>query len=484
MTAPLPLSPPSAAAAAATEIAAVVDAAVRPAARHKVRPLATPPDADFMSPSVVSAHTPVVLTAEAVRRVEAFVLNTIHEIVNTQPPLPSAGRAAKRGRTGGGVADPSKDAVCETPRTSPPLLLRLQESRLQVIRLQLLVLRVLYDNLHLGVISTQRDIYYHLSRLVPDQGCVNRTIQQLVQVLGVPRQWLGVVPGTRGCVGGALYFHGVDLRRHGSEGMPLPTRQEELCVEWRSVDGAAAAAAAEDGRTMGGFLLCECTRYILVVEKHAVFFRLMEERIFERVPCVLLTSHGFPTVAARTLLANMHRAVPHLPVVALVDYNPSGLAILQQYKLGAGAMQENRYAAVHALHWLGLRSCHITQPCATDDAAAAVSSTVDTSSPAAGIRPRLPFQPFSHRDKVLLVNILARWHNVWEGCDTTFGEEACKVWHTEALEMQRLQVKVELETLYASATDGAAHDAIPSQLPDGRGFSSWVCRALLRHDYI
>ncbi|KAF5215703.1 hypothetical protein ECC02_011587 [Trypanosoma cruzi] len=425
-----------------TSAAAVV--AKRLTRQKKQRPVLASSEDEFIGPDIVAVNTPAAITDEAVRRMEVFVLQTIHEIVTT------------------------------TQRST------IRESRLRVIRLQLLVLRLLYQNIHCGIISTQRDVYYRLARLVPDQGCINRAIQQLVQIIGIPRQWLGVVPGTRGCVGGSISFHGVDLRCYGSEGLPLPTTQEELRVVQGDVD--RTAASNKNNVPFIGFEIHGKTRYIVVVEKHAVFFRLMEERIFERLPCVLLTSHGFPTVAARTLLSNLHRAAQSAPLVALVDYNPSGLSILQQYKYGAGGMRESQYAAVHALHWLGLRTHHIAEgrePNFLDSDNSVASEPFQLR-----LLPRLPFQRFSQRDVVMMANLLSRWHGIREGCEWK-DNDADNAWYEEALKMQHLRVKVELEVLYQHGTDELKQSASSSLEPsDGNGFAAWVCRAILRHDYI
>ncbi|KAH9584202.1 Spo11/DNA topoisomerase VI [Trypanosoma melophagium] len=463
--------------------------------RHKiVQSLANPVDATFISPDIVAANTPDALRAEAIRRMESFVLRTIHEIVvasqqqqhedNNTEKL-SSFHHAKRSRTSDMKVDHQDGIISETLSSSPVVL---RESRLRVIQQQLLVLRVLYNNLHLGVISTQRDLYYRLARLVPDQGCVNRTIQQLVQLLHTPRQWIGVVAGTRGCIGGCLNYNGVDLRTYGSEGLPLPIHQEELRVSPYSMD-----THMMESDTVGihnyndGFEIHEGTRYIIVIEKHAIFFRLMEEEIFKRVPCVLLTSHGFPTVAARTLLANIHSAAPHIPVVALVDYNPSGISILQQYKHGTGNTQESQYIAVHDLRWLGLRSSHILQKWNHNTTTNTSNSNNTTS-----LHPssRIPFQRFTHRDSVMLTNLLTRWRSASESEDENNRKvSVSQLWYDEAVKMQRLQIKVELEALYDHSPDTVVEEEegrISSirTVSDNYSFASWVCRALLRQDYI
>ncbi|CAN1300542.1 Meiotic recombination protein SPO11-2 [Linum perenne] len=40
-------------------------------------------------------------------------------------------------------------------------------------------------------------------------------------------------------------------------------------------------------------------RYIIVVEKHAIFQRLAEDRIFNHIPSILITAKGYPDMATR-----------------------------------------------------------------------------------------------------------------------------------------------------------------------------------------
>ncbi|CBH11383.1 meiotic recombination protein spo11, putative [Trypanosoma brucei gambiense DAL972] len=407
----------------------------------------------FVSSDNIRTSTSISLRDEAVRRMESFVLNVIYEIVTYQ------GMKYERQRKGdaqhpadAALRSEDGDDACElrSPERQPsgPNLLTVSSQQQQLPRLrllcqQLLVLRHLYANVQLGVICTQRDVYYRLVRFFPDQGCVNRVIPQLVQQLGLPRQLLGVVPGTRGCVGGSLSFHGIDY---------------------------------------GG------TR--LRVFHYLFYGRNMEEKIFDRVSCVLLTSHGFPTAAALTLLSNLHRTATDVgvPVVALVDYNPSGLSILQQYKHDTGRIQENRYASVHSLRWLGLRGCHVLHDGSTEVTDSQCLSSGIHAGDAVGHIPRvarLPFQPFTQRDDVMISNIIARWAAIWKGCDD--GEDAQRVWFREAQIMQTSRVKVELEAIYECSASGPyepTQKGFSSQSLHKGNFSTWVCRGLFRRDYI
>ncbi|CCD14743.1 unnamed protein product [Trypanosoma congolense IL3000] len=455
----------------------------------------------FIDESTVAANTPMALKEEIIRRMEVFVLTAIHEIVASTKG--KQGRDNKRTAKprvtpavhGGGGEPPYDEGHCRCPNTCSAgrctTSKRTHQSRLWTTRQQLLVLRQLYTNTHNGIICTQRDVYYQLSRFFPDQGCVNRIIQQLVQQLAMPRQLLGVVPGTRGCVGGLLSFQGVDLQRYSSEGFPLPTLQEELCVSW---SGAQYRESEDVGSSNGfkGFELHNSVRYILVVEKHSVFFRLMEERVFERVPCVLLTSQGFPTASALSLLMNMQEMISavgaNVPLVALVDFNPSGLLILQQYKHNTGRMHESRCSAAHSLRWLGLRCRHILSAGSAEDnnyplPVKTVAGAPSLSTPERVVR--LSSQPFTGRDDAVISNIIARWKSTWRGCSD--GEEACRTWLREAQKMQQLRIKVDIEALYERGTSrlgGHKFTGSSSQSLFRGDFSAWVCRGLFRRDYI
>lgn len=79
-------------------------------------------------------------------------------------------------------------------------------------------------------------------------------------------------------------------------------------------------------------------RYILVVEKgiaiktflfnckpfyeDAVFTYLCGQRIWDSLPCILMTGCGYPSLSVRALLKQLQTQF-HLPVLGLFDYNVS-----------------------------------------------------------------------------------------------------------------------------------------------------------------
>ncbi|CBZ25241.1 conserved hypothetical protein [Leishmania mexicana MHOM/GT/2001/U1103] len=523
---------------------------------------------------------------------------------------------------------------------------------LQTVRHHLLVLTVLFRNVVRGDVATQRDVYYHLVRHIQTQEVVNRTVQQLSHVLRLPRQLMGVVAGGRGYIAGCLSYRGVGLQGSGTgiaaeEGMPLPLLSADLAV---SVLGVAERAAVEgddecgvsglasssssthsrslqqsassrltitqyrdftsrsaNNPTAAGFQVPPNVCAILVVEKHAVFSQLLREGLLRLLPCVLLTAQGYPTHAARRLLANLHTALPRAAVVGLVDYNPHGLAILAAYRWAAtsdappfgSASMESRYYAVPTLRWLGVRAAHVarvmerrdsggaraehpsTVQCprlrhhtppplkasarpwegtgkasgahSNDSAAASAlscaSSTPHTAGSAAIASPLTsiaPLQYFTHRDAVVMRHQIKRLGALLhpaasspaagEGCEremdaadgrrrdlveSSYGERAecasvelsaahqshsrlsvadleCQAdrasvaaWLSEAREMQRCNLKCEVEVLYTApyahqflGTASVAHVRRRGARPPPSQFAEWVCQQVLRRQYI
>lgn len=95
--------------------------------------------------------------------------------------------------------------------------------------------------------------------------------------------------------------------------------------------------------------------------QHAIFQRLAEDRVFNQIPCILITARGYPDIGTRFLLHRMSREFPHLPILALVDWNPAGLAILCTFKFGSITMGLEAYRYACNVKWLGLRKDDIEQ---------------------------------------------------------------------------------------------------------------------------
>ncbi|KAE8710797.1 Meiotic recombination protein SPO11-2 [Hibiscus syriacus] len=181
---------------------------------------------------------------------------------------------------------------------------------------------------------TQRELFYKLLCNSPDyfssQLQVNRTIQDVVALLRCSRYSLGIMASSRGLVAG----------------LQEPNQEAVDC----SACGSSGYAISGDLKLLESLIMKTDARYIIVVEK-----RLAEDHVFNQIPSILLTAKGYPDIATRFLLHRMSRAFPELPILALVDWNPAGLAILSTYKFGSIGMGLEAYRYACNVKWLGLR---------------------------------------------------------------------------------------------------------------------------------
>ncbi|RYR73159.1 hypothetical protein Ahy_A02g007489 isoform C [Arachis hypogaea] len=160
----------------------------------------------------------------------------------------------------------------------------------------------------------------------------------VVALLRCSRYSLGIMASSRGLVAGRLTFQ-------------EPGKEVVDC----SVCGSSAHTIPGDVNLLENLILDTDARYIIIVEKHAIFQRLAEDQIFNQIPSILVTAKGYPDMATRVLLHRIHRTFPDLPILALVDWNPAGLAILCTFKFGSVTMGLEAYRYACNVKWLGLR---------------------------------------------------------------------------------------------------------------------------------
>eukprot|EP00850_Spirogloea_muscicola_P014512 SM000105S13857 [mRNA] locus=s105:164962:167580:+ [translate_table: standard] len=109
--------------------------------------------------------------------------------------------------------------------------------------------------------------------------------------------------------------------------------------------GTSGMAISGDVRELEGLRFSSEARYILVIEKDAVFQHLAQDALFMSIPNIMITAKGFPDLATRVFLFQLHKAFPHLPIMALVDWNPAGIHIICNYAIGGskGNLESPRY---------------------------------------------------------------------------------------------------------------------------------------------
>jgi len=99
-------------------------------------------------------------------------------------------------------------------------------------------------------------------------------------------------------------------------------------------------------------------RFLLVIEKDAVFTRLASSRFLDTFgPCIILTGRGYPDLATRALLKKLAAGLgPEVPLLALVDCDPDGVSIFLTYRTGGLHHKRSHedLAVGNHLRWAGL----------------------------------------------------------------------------------------------------------------------------------
>lgn len=497
--------------------------------------------------AVVAVNRSEDVRAEALQRIERWTLEVLAHVVMANCVAGYACPAGAASRTRG---EEEEETAASSPHTAcfgseswtrkRGRRACLAPTPLKEMRRIALCLPVLYRHIQCGAVCTQRDVYYHLIRHVPDQRCSDSCIRRVCDVLGLSRRAVNVIAGRRGCIGGCIRrvggwesaataadeacssapagslmhascFAPPDGHAATHADIPIPGDAQHLTVApWGTVvpspvvnpkkggcggtttapeEGRASSCSSRGSRTAlvsSGeerattpessdvvasrllysppvFYLSPDIRAVIVVEKYTVYHRLLQEGLTTLFPCVLLTSHGFPTQAARRLLANISLSIRQMDsrwgdwserpgtgtsrgcvgsmsnggeccsrplLLALGDFNPSGVCVIHQYKFGGSLKklcrstrcrgrgsrragdngEEDLTAAEMAecrvpdLRWVGLRSHHVLLR-------SAPSQTVSSSfSPSARTTARYyslsPYTPFTPRDDALLDGLL------------------------------------------------------------------------------
>lgn len=126
----------------------------------------------------------------------------------------------------------------------------------------------------------------------------------------------------------------IDLRRMGSGGWSVPSIVEEHVVQF--------------GKTEA--------KYVLLVEKDAVWRRFNEDKFWQRERCVIVTGQGQPPRGVRRLVQRLHTELK-LPVYVLVDNDPWGFYIYSVMKQGSiNLAYESMRMAVPDARFIGLSS--------------------------------------------------------------------------------------------------------------------------------
>jgi DNA topoisomerase-6 subunit A len=197
-----------------------------------------------------------------------------------------------------------------------------------------------------GKTTSIRDLYYMTKHTLgetkqntfEEQEESDPIIEDLEVSIDSLREELHLFATGRGSMVGPLTIRDsgdtIDLRRMGSGGWSVPSIVEEHVVQ---------------------FGKCEA-KYVLLVEKDAVWKRFNEDKYWLREKCIIVTGQGQPPRGVRRLVQRLHSEL-NLPVYVLVDNDPWGFYIYSVLKQGSiNLAYESMRMAVPAARFIGLSS--------------------------------------------------------------------------------------------------------------------------------
>ena len=164
----------------------------------------------------------------------------------------------------------------------------------------------------------------------------------------------------------------------------------------------------------------------------------------------LRQAKGYPDLASRKFLRHLSDSVPNVPMFALVDFDPDGIAIMSTYKYGSHRLAHEDVAhqgtpglKLPDLRWLGVQSHHMSRA-PVDEGGTETAALADLQG----------LMKLTARDRRKAQQMLG-----WDLCGEDGPEPA---WRAELQRMLMLNVKAEMQIL----------DELPG------GLLLWLSRAL------
>jgi DNA topoisomerase-6 subunit A len=197
-----------------------------------------------------------------------------------------------------------------------------------------------------GKTTSIRDLYYITKHTIGDskqntfeeQDESDPIIEDLEVALDALREELHLFASRKGSMVGPITIRdtgdSIDLRRMGSGGWAVPSIVEENVIEFVKHEA----------------------KYILLIEKDAVWTRFNEDKFWRREKCIILQGGGQPPRGVRRLVQRLHSEL-RLPVYVLVDNDPWGFYIYSVMKQGSiNLAYESMRMAVPDARFVGLSS--------------------------------------------------------------------------------------------------------------------------------
>ncbi|XP_014362709.2 meiotic recombination protein SPO11 isoform X1 [Papilio machaon] len=197
------------------------------------------------------------------------------------------------------------------------------------------VLTKVHELLLKNLSVTRRELFYQNVTRLRNQANLDIAVRDVCCLLQTPPWNLGIMATAKGLIAGHIQLQ----LRDGS---------------YVDCFGAGGTLIPQDVNGIKEFR--STAKYILVVEKDAIFQKLLDEGALVRLgPVIILTGKGYPDVCTRQLLCRLVNEL-RLKALALVDADPHGYEIFLTYKYGSLAQSHlSQSLACSSLQLLGAR---------------------------------------------------------------------------------------------------------------------------------
>ena len=209
---------------------------------------------------------------------------------------------------------------------------------LQTIEIASISKDLINENKH----ASLRDVFYMAKRTIPgtnvnlvdEQSESDDIIEDLELITETSREQLNVNANKNGSVVGKVTIEDsgdiIKWDKLGSGGWSIPSNVED--IKFKSVNA----------------------KYIIYMEKAAVWERLNEDKFWEKQNCIIISSQGQTTRGIRRLLQRLYEEFK-LPIFVLADWDVWGAYIYSVLKYGSiNLAHASEHMAIPSVRYLGI----------------------------------------------------------------------------------------------------------------------------------
>ncbi len=217
---------------------------------------------------------------------------------------------------------------------------------LQTIEIASIIKKELLDS---GKHEHLRGVFYMTKRTIPgtnvnlvdDQVESDKAIEDLEVITGLAREQMHVSANKMGSMVGNIVLEDggdiIDCSKLGRGGYSIPSITDEL--EFKKINA----------------------KYVLYMEKAAIFERLNEDKFWQKNNCILVTSQGQTTRGIRRLLQRISEE-KDLPIYVMTDFDCWGFYIYSVIKYGSIALAHaSEKLTIPGVRFLGITADDITK---------------------------------------------------------------------------------------------------------------------------